>query len=566
MERRAYQQEAIREFIETLLRLWAILWERQAGKSTTFADFALYEMLRYKNRTVIYGSASLLLGQEITLKAAIRANQSARDIVEADARLLKQFADGAQAKVGAGFDFKTYNAETAKLLPKLSEADFASLFESQKLEFRLYHDRTSYSRTKVIAPNLATARSWSGTVLLDEIAFIAHLRELITAMLPIISTNKDYKLIVSTTPPEFDDTHYSFELLAPPAGLEFKPNPKGNWYESETGIRVHRADAFDTNLAGKKIFDLKTSAEITPQEAFERAPNKDGHKIAHFLVWMIGGAAACDMLRLKTAQERGLGGSGGTLCQNFQIDTDLDMQIAIMWLATHIDPKARVGLGFDVATTTKGKSNPSVVSVVEEHGPEWVVRARFVWKTKDPEVANERLDSIIDTVAAPCGKSRPGGRAIALAQDATNEKYYAEDNRKRLRRKLPVILVVASESVDKPGLDKPTNYKEYLGDGLVDKLNDNNLTLPGDQYTRQDYRLVMKDRGKFVCEPNENGMHGDTFDGDKLGGYALRGGGGRTIVPDRSAAVPGDPGPRPDPDPRGIYQDARPPGQEVSSL
>ena len=527
MERRAYQQSALNEYVTSLLRLWAILWERQAGKSTTFADLALLEMMLNPHHTVVYGSASLLLAQEITLKAAIRTGQTARELVEADARLLQNFAAVAATQVGDKLNFQTANAETDKLLPKLSEADFAQLFQDQKLEFRVYHDRTAYSRTKVIAPNIATARSWSGTVLLDEIAFIHNLRELITALLPIISTNRTYKLILSTTPPEFDDTHYSFELLAPPAGLEFKPNAAGNWYESENGIRVHRADAFDTNLAGKKIYDLKTSAEISPEEAFAKAPNKDGHKIAHWLVWTIGGAAACDLLRLKVAQER-----GAATCQNFQIDSDLDMVKAIVWLAAHIDPVAPVGIGFDVATTTKGKSNPSVVSVVEEHGPEAIVRARFVWKTKDPDIANERLDKIIACVAG-----RPGGRARALAQDATNEKYYAEANRKMLRAALPVLLIVASESVDKPGLDKPTNYKEWLGDALVDKLNDNNLTLPGDTYTRQDYRLVMKDRGRFVCEPNENGMHGDTFDGDKLGLHALKGGAGRTIVPGFRADV-----------------------------
>ena len=84
-----------------------------------------------------------------------------------------------------------------------------------------------------------------------------------------------------------------------------------------------------------------------------------------------------------------------------------------------------------------------------------------------------------------------------------------------------MLLIVASEGLDKPGLDKPTNYKEYLGERLVAKLDDNNLTLPPDAYTRTDYRLVMKDRGKFVCEPNDQGMHGDTFDGDKLGLHAL---------------------------------------------
>lgn len=525
MERRAYQEEALREFVESRMRLWALLWERQAGKSTEFADFALYEMLRNRNRTVIYGSASLLLGQEITLKASIRAGQSAREIVEADAKLLQKFAHGAQSSVGDKFKFETVDADKDEILPKISEADFAKLFEDGKLEFRVYHSRTSYSRTKVIAPNVATARSWSGTVLLDEIAFIHNLRELITALLPIISTNKDYKLILSTTPPEFDDTHYSFELLAPPAGLEFKPNPKGNWYESENGIRVHRADAFDTYAAGKKIYDLKTGAEITPEEAFKKAPNKDGHRIAHFLAWMIGGAAACDLQRLRVAQER-----GGEKCQNFQIGTDADMVEAVNWLAANVDPQAKIGIGFDVATTTKGISNPSVVSIIEEHGPEWIVRARFVWKTKDPDIANERLDSIIDCIAR-----RPGGRARGLSQDATNEKYYAEANRKRLRRKLPVNLVVASESVEKPGLDKPTNWKEYLGEILVQKLDDNNLTLPGDTYTREDYRLVMKDRGKFVCEPNDRGMHGDTFDADKLAGSALAGRSNTTTVPNRNA-------------------------------
>jgi len=101
---------------------------------------------------------------------------------------------------------------------------------------------------------------------------------------------------------------------------------------------------------------------------------------------------------------------------------------------------------------------------MEEHGPEWVVRARFIWRAKDPETANQRLDDILDTL------QRHGLRPRALAQDATNERYYAEQNRKRLRRRLPVILVVASQSVDKPGLDKPTNWKEYLGNQLVAKL------------------------------------------------------------------------------------------------
>jgi len=508
IQRRAYQGEALREFIEAVARVWAMLWERQSGKSSTFAEMMLYEMIRYRNRSCVYGSASLLLGTEIPLKIGQRL-----DAVDQDVELFRKFRDTATASVSAkGMMFQVAEQDREAVPKGLTEANFAELFKSAKLEFRVYHDRTSYSRTKVIAPNIATARGWSGTVFLDEVAFIRNLRELLTALLPIISSNKDFKLLLATTPPEFDDTHYSFELLAPKAGELFTANARGNWYESEAGIRVHRADAFDTHLAGKKIFDLKTGAEITPAEAFQKAPNKDGHRIAHWLWWMLGGSAACDLLRLKTAQERGLQAP----CLNFIIDSDQDMRIGLTWLSEHMDPQAKVGIGFDVATTTKGTSNPSVVSVVEEHGPEIIVRARFVWKTRDPDVANERLDEILRIVAA-----RPGGRAKALAQDASNEKYFAEANRKRLRAQLPVLLVVAGEAVDKPGLDKPTNYKEYLGGALVAKLVDKNLTLPGDTYTRMDYRLVMRDRGRFVCEPNDQGMHGDTFDGDKLGLWAL---------------------------------------------
>ena len=397
MNRRLYQQAAVDEFITAENRFWALLWERQAGKSSTLAEFALYEMLKYRDRTVIYGSASLLLAQEITVKTAIRANQSIQQLVEGDAALLKQFADTAQSTIDAQgrtdgapkpfpelgpllqrlmkkwkvssrpnfykkrtygwpqhhreldewefppakgnapgvVQFKTYDAATGKEIiggrgayaKRISADSFAELFSKQRLEFRAYYGETSYSRTKVIAPNIATARSWSGTVLLDEVAFIRNLRELMTALLPVITTDKQFKLILATTPPEFDDTHYSFELLAPPAGTNFEPRAEGNWYMSESQVRVHRADAFDTALAGKQIYDLKTGAVISPDEAFNRAPNKDGHRIAHWLKWMVGGRAACDLLRLRVAQERGIG-----QCQNFQINSDADMTPGLNWL------------------------------------------------------------------------------------------------------------------------------------------------------------------------------------------------------------------------------------------
>ena len=493
-------------------RMFALLWERQSGKSTTFADMALFEMMRYRWRTCIYASASLLLAQEIVLKQTQRVDLSTREIIEKESGVLFAAAGRYSAEAGhAGMVFETCDSKTGSAA-KVSAADFAELFESQRLEFRVYHDKTSYSRTKVIAPNIATARSWSGTVFLDEVAFIRAFRELMTALTPVISTNPDFKLILGTTPPQDDDTHYSFELLSPPPGSNFIPNARGNWYESELGVRVHRADSYDTALAGKKIYDLRTGQSITPDEAFSRALNKDGHRINHFLRWILGGAAACDALRLRTAQERGIG-----RCSCQLIDTDSDFQAALTWLERNVSQDAKCGVGLDVATTTNAKSNPTVLSIMEELGPEITYRLAMVWKTRDPDIARYRIDRTLAVL-----EKRQAGRARAMAVDATNEKYFAEDVRKEFRARVPVLLVVASESVDKPGLEAPTNWKEYLGGQYIAVLDDNHLTLPPESYFRIDHRLVRKEKGRYVCEPDEEGRHGDTFDAGKLGLHALQ--------------------------------------------
>jgi hypothetical protein len=518
--RRPYQNEPLRVFAKGVPRQFAKLWERQAGKSRGFADIALLYMMKKAGRTAIYGSASLLLGQELPVKLALRADETAREMIARDSAVIA----GRMAQLNdPNFRLTTADSHTGQEVKDLTADDIADLFEQSKLEFRVYHDRGAFSRMRVIAPNIATARGWSGLVILDEIAFIRALKELITALLPIISTQKAFRILYGTTPPEYDDTHYSFEMLAPPPDLKFVPNPIGNWYESQAGIMVHRVDAYDSHLAGKKIFDLTSGKELSPDEAYAKALNKDGHKIAHFLAWIAGGAAACDMLRLTTAQERGAQEG----CQTWEIDTDADFLKFTNWLAEAVDPIAKVGLGFDVATTTGKKSNPSVLAVAEEHGPDIVIRAFAIWKTRDPDVARERLQAVFRIIAA-----RPGGRAKAIAIDATSEKLFAEDCRKDYRSQLPVILVVASEGVEKASLDKPINFKEFTGQNYVAKLDDNNLTLPPGTYVRIDHRLVLRDRGKFVCEPDDQGRHGDTFDGGKLALHALSAPGGGVARPE----------------------------------
>jgi len=511
MKRRAYQEEGLRAVLKRRLQAW--LWERQAGKSVGLGDVSLLEMMMTRGRSVIYASASLLLGREIVVKAQQRADMSARQLIEKEAAVLAQCAARFAEAAGPDHRFEHADRQTQQPLKSgFTQDDFAELFEAQRLEFRVWHDKTTYSRTQVIAPNVATARGWSGTVLLDEIAFIPDFRELWTAMEPIISTNPDFRVVLCTTPPQDDDTHYSFELLAPPPDLVFAPNARGNWYESELGVPVLRADAHDTYLAGKRIYDVKTGAEITPEEAFRRAINKNGYRVNHLLQWLAGGNAACDLLRLRVAQERGVG-----QCATWLIDSDHDFDQAMEWCLANVDKRAPLGLGLDNATTTKLKSNPTVLAIAEEHGVEIVIRVYLVWKTRDPAVATERIARTIRVCS-----HRLGGRPRALSVDATNEKYYAEDLRKQFSSDVPVLLVVSSERVDRPGLEKPTNWKEFLGDQYVGILEDNHLTLPPEAYVRIDHRLVRKDRGLFVCEPDSDGRHGDTFDAAKLAVHSLR--------------------------------------------
>jgi hypothetical protein len=504
LKRRAYQTEALKA-LQTQ-RSFFLLWRRQGGKSTTLASGALMEMMT-PGRLVTYASASLLLGREIVLK---------------ESQVLQQaIAEFSALSKNAKLKLETADAQTHKAFEGgLSGEDFAELFESQRLEFRLWHDRTTFSRTQVIAPNPATARGWSGTVMLDEFGFIRDFRDLWEAVEPIISSDKSFKFIGATTPPK-DDAHYSYELTAPALGVEFPVSGSGNWYTSEAGERVHRVDIHDAYAAGQKLYDRRTGKELSPQEHFTRAEDKDAWKRNYAVQHVLGGTSAVGLLVLETAQRRGVG-----QCAFFQIESDMDMDMACAWIARTITA-GPIGLGLDVATTTKESSNPSSLSVVERRGAELIVRAVLVWKTQDPDIAEERIERVITTVRdsrrpEPGGHDAGGARRLCI--DGTNEKYFAERIKKAMGRYLPVEIVVASESATKSG-HKPgeeMNMKQWLGSILVAELDDNHVTLPPERYIREDFRLVKRDRGQFVCEPDAAGRHGDTFDGVKLGVHALK--------------------------------------------
>lgn len=505
-KRRLYQSSVIRALQQ--LRCFFLLWRRQGGKTTTFAEAAHFEMMKIPGRLVTYASASLLLGREIIFKEAQIFQKAIAHLREVSRQ--------------AEMELQTYDRGSSGASPNRFDSEsldeFAGLFESQRLEFRLYHDRNVFSRTQVIAPNPATARGWTGTVLLDEFGFIRDFRDLMEAVEPIVSTDPNFHLLGATTPPK-DDSHYSYELTAPPIGTVFPVNPEGNWYKSDAGKMIHRVDIFDAHAAGVKLYDLDSGKELSPEEHYRQADDKDAWRRNYKVEHVLGGTSACGLIQLDTAQRRGVG-----KCALILVETDSDLERGIEFLLAHLG-RGRVGLGWDVATTEKESSNPNGFSVVEESGVEYIVPAVFVWKTRDPNIARERVTNIVRAIK----QRKEGGPARRLCIDATNERYFATDMRTLLRAELPVELVIGSETTERPGYEEPITMKQWLGAQLVDELDDNHLTLPPERYLKEDWRLVKKEKGNFVCTPDAEGRHGDTFDGTKLGLHALKSSGGAIL-------------------------------------
>jgi hypothetical protein len=476
-------------------RLCAFLARRQYGKTTLFASIALKKMMKRKNHTIIFGSAKINLAREVVRKEAA-VFQSALSL------LREQAANKNRLQVT--------DALTGKAPDQLNADDFASLFEAQRLEFRYYHSDSVYSRTKVVAL-LPDTVGETGDLMCDEIGRVKNWREVWEAIEPIISSDPTFRCLFCTTPPP-DDTHFSFEMLVPPIGLEFPINPEGNIYRSELGIQVLRVDAFDAYADGIPVYDSDKGEPLDPAEHRRRSHDKDAWDRNYGVKFVVGGTAACSLMLMDTAQRRGVGE-----CACFVIEEESDFARACEWLTAHLGA-GPVGLGWDLATTEKETSNPSAFSVVEQRANEFLVRAVFVWKTCEPDVARDRVRRILAAVAA----RKEGGRARRLCIDATNERYFATDMRKDLVGIIPVELVIASETVEKAG-QEPMTKKQFMGGQLVGALEDNQLTLPPERYLKEDFRLVKKERGSFVAALGPAGQHGDTFDGTKLGIHALTG-------------------------------------------
>ncbi len=277
---RPYQRQVFRHRLRRLF----LLWKRQDGKSFALACDALDRMMATPGRLCTVISASIVLGTEMLLKEL--------QIWLKFLALYKEAAKQAGLKFESNADGLDFDA-------------IADLFEHSKLETKLWHDNTTCSRSRVIAPNPDTAVGWTGDIYGDETGRWPNAQEVIEAIGPFMSSNADLVMRLATTPPP-DDTHYTFEAFLPP-DEEFPVNPLGNWYESPCGIMVHRHTVDDFAAAGYEIYHPNTGQPITPEEDRALAFDKTAWDRNYRLKFLLGGTGAVSRLALQHAMAMGRG-------------------------------------------------------------------------------------------------------------------------------------------------------------------------------------------------------------------------------------------------------------------
>lgn len=284
------QQEV---FWSTFRVLWMV-WRRQLGKSFTFGGKALDRCMERVNHMACIVSGSILMGSEV---------------VEKEALLWRTLIDALRIMARSRNLRLTSNADTDKG-DTLDVAAVADLFEHAKLECRIWHSNTNYSRTRVLSPNPDTARGLSGDVFGDEVGFWPDFKATMDAIEPIISRRPDWINWMATSPPA-DDSHPTYELLLPQKEV-WTPNAKGNWYTTNTedgseGDPVHRVDANDGILAGVPMYGRRDGKEVSIEEAMRQAIDKEAFRRNYLLEFVAGGAAALGLQDLIAAQQRGKG-------------------------------------------------------------------------------------------------------------------------------------------------------------------------------------------------------------------------------------------------------------------
>jgi hypothetical protein len=506
-KRRKYQQVAL--VAARKVRSMVLFWARQCRKSTTLGDLAFDEMAKAPGKTVIGASASLLTGSELISKSLSSAEQAIMVTREAAAIQAGLTHSAAANKL----NLVCASSETGREYKGITPDDFKDLYKSSKLELRLYHDSTAYSRTLIIAPNPATARGWTGKVIRDEAGFTRPEVEtaLQIATKPIADTDPTFQIIYASNLPG-NNRHPFFQMTIPPPEMLFPPKAEGHFYRGTNGVLIHRVALADAYAAGHVLYDMRAGDPMTYEQFIADPANKLGLDESYLLNHTAGGDAAIDLFAMLTSQRRGI----EKKCSLEICDLESDFQRALV-LLTQFLTAGPVGIGVDPATTTKGTSNPTAVTVTEGEGN---LRKSFIfiYKVADPKIARERLARIIKVIAC-----RPAGPARRLCLEATSEVFWARETAQELRSLIPVELVDVRRTVEPipAGVDRAPNYKNWLSELYAAAVNGNLYALPPGDYTKDDQMLVVKSAGLFTCEPQADGKHGDTFISGMMADWAL---------------------------------------------
>lgn len=261
---------------------------RRGGKSFLIASRCWMRMGLFPGRGCFVASASISAGQENILKEA----EIWYTVID---KWRKLAAESGKKLTSPALDDKGGMLDIDAI---------ADLFEHSKLEARLYFNRKKFSRTKLLAANPRTARSYGGDVYLDECCFVEDYLGVLDAIEPIQQDNPNFEFWELSSPPA-DDSHPLYQILMPPEGMEFIPNARGNWYETEQGIPVHRFDAYDGELAGMTPFRSAKGEILTIAEARAAAVDRAAFDRNYLLLFNSSSTAAIARDHLIAAQRRG---------------------------------------------------------------------------------------------------------------------------------------------------------------------------------------------------------------------------------------------------------------------
>jgi hypothetical protein len=173
-----------------------------------------------------------------------------------------------------------------------------------------------------------------------------------------------------------------------------------------------------------------------------------------------------------------------------------------------------LAVGYDVATTDKGKSNPSGITVMQQVGKLSVSRLVVTWKTAEPEVARQVISCVLDDI-----DSR-GLRVRRLVIDASSEKYFAADMRAFIRKRCAVELVSGNQKLK--FRNEEMDAKSLLGNMYASALEDGFILLPAGAWLEMDLRLVKRENGRFTTDLGPGGEHGEVFDSGKQAYWGLQ--------------------------------------------